>query len=105
MLSHSVNSNIKPDKRKRLDKRLAAETKDLPMSLAHLNDSIGYENPHILTHAKTGLKVKDLSHAKVELKHVVHHAQQLQAHNKKLTKKLSMIPSVKEQFKRLSNEG
>lgn len=105
MLSPSVNSNRKPDKRKRSDKRLAAETKDLPMSLAHLNDSIGYENPHILTHAKTGLKVTKDTHAKVEFEHIVHHARQLQEHNKKLTKKLNMIPSVRQQLKRLNDES
>lgn len=104
MLAKSVNSNLKVDKRTKRGKALSkasASKVDLPMSLAHLADSIGYENPHILTHAKAGLKTTD-QHAKLELQHVIHHAEQLADHNKKLHKKLGQLPTVKREFDRLN---
>ncbi len=102
MLSRSVNSAVKSDKRTKKGKAVSSEVKSLPMSLAHLNDSIGYENPHVLTHAKAIKKyANDPAQVKREVDHVLGHAKHIAQHNRKLTKKLMMIPSVKTQLQDL----
>ena len=102
MLSPSVNSNKKSDNRTKQGKVLKAETKALPVSIAHLNDSIGYENPHVLTHMKRALQATKDVQVKYELEHALSHAESIARHNIKLHKKLGMLPAVKKEFIKLN---
>jgi hypothetical protein len=112
VLSPSINSNRKTDNRTKQGKTVSRVSsgvssrisKDVgvPMSLAHLNDSIGYENPHVLTHAKEAMKyANDTQRVRAELKHVIKHAEDVAKHNIKLHKKLGMLPEVKKEFNKL----
>lgn len=79
---------------KRKPKAKSAERKDMPLSLAHLNDSIGYELPHALKHAKDSVTA-DPALRRRNVEHTVGHIKSAMEHNKKLTRKLMMIPTVK----------
>lgn len=67
----------------------------IPVSLAHLNDSIGYELPHAIEHLRRTYKAKNAASRKYDFKHAQGHLEKAMLHNQKLTNKLMTIPSVR----------